>query len=139
MARHRYDLGRAELEVLRALWIEGPATVRAVMEHLHQRGRKVAYTTVQTMLGRLEQKGFARSDRSGVAYVYRAKVSRERFSRSRLRTLLDQLYDGAAGPLALQLIRSERLTPQEIDELRRLIERLDTGSKGQRPGPGGRE
>ena len=126
MARQKYDLGRAELEVLRALWVEGPTTVRDVMEHLHQRGRKVAYTTVQTMLGRLEQKGFARSDKSGVAYVYRAKVSRERFSQSRLKTLLDQLYDGAAGPLALQLLRNERLTPKEIDELRKLIDELDS-------------
>ena len=126
MAQRGYQLGRAELEVLRALWVEGPTTVRDVMEHLHRRGRKVAYTTVQTMLGRLEQKGFAKSDKSGVAYVYRAKVSRERFSQSRLKTLLDQLYDGAAGPLALQLIRSKRLTSEEIDELRKLIEQLDT-------------
>jgi len=125
MARHGYDLGRAELEVLRALWAHGPTTVREVMDYLHGRGRKVAYTTVQTMLGRLEQKGFARSDKSGLAYVYRAKVSRKRFSQSRLKTLLDQLYDGAAGPLALQLVRSKRLTPEEIDELRRLIEQLD--------------
>jgi predicted transcriptional regulator len=129
MARRKYDLGRAELEVLRALWIEGPAPVRGVMEHLHQRGRNVAYTTVQTMLGRLEQKGFASSDKSELAYVYRARVSRERFSQSRLKTLLDQLYDGAAGPLALQLIRSQRLTPEEIEELRKLIERLDGGEK----------
>jgi BlaI family penicillinase repressor len=127
MTRQAYNLGRAELEVLRALWLEGPTTVREVMEHLHRRGRNVAYTTVQTMLARLEQKGFARSDRSGVAYIYRAKVSRERFTQSRLRTLLDQLYDGAAGPLALQLIRSERLTPEEIDELRKLIDELDGG------------
>ena len=125
MAHQRYDLGRAELEVLRTLWAKGPTTVREVMDYLHGRGRKVAYTTVQTMLGRLEQKGFARSDKSGLAYVYRAKVSRKRFSRSRLKILLDQLYDGAAGPLALQLIRSERLTPAEIDELRKLIEQLD--------------
>jgi BlaI family penicillinase repressor len=125
VARQRYNLGRAELEVLRALWIEGPTTVRNVMEYLHRRGRKVAYTTVQTVLGRLEQKGVARSDKSGVAYVYRAKISRERFSQSRLKTLLDQLYDGAAGPLALQLIRSKRLTPEEIEELRQLIEQLD--------------
>jgi BlaI family penicillinase repressor len=125
MARQGYDLGRAELEVLRTLWAEGPATVREVMDHLHGRGRKVAYTTVQTMLGRLEQKGFATSDKSGLAYVYRAKVSRKRFSQSRLKTLLDQLYDGAAGPLALQLVRSKRLTPEEMDELRRLIDQLD--------------
>ena len=66
------DLGAAELEVLRTLWDEGPTTVREVMNLLHRRGRKVAYTTVLTFLSRLEAKGCVKSDRSGVAYVYRA-------------------------------------------------------------------
>ena len=126
MARREYDLGKSELEVLRALWDQGPGSVRDVMDQLHRRGRKVAYTTVQTELGRLEQKGVVESDKSGLAYVYRAKVSRERFSRSRLSSLLDQLYDGAAGQLALHLIRSKRLTTEELEELRELIERLDS-------------
>jgi BlaI family transcriptional regulator, penicillinase repressor len=119
------ELGAAELEVLKALWDLGPATVRQVLNHLHERGRKVAYTTVLTFLSRLEQKGFAASNKSGLAYVYRARVSKERVSRSRLRSLLEQLYDGAAGPLVLQLMKSERLTPEEIDELQKLIEKLD--------------
>ncbi|HKQ46923.1 MAG TPA: BlaI/MecI/CopY family transcriptional regulator [Phycisphaerae bacterium] len=119
------ELGAAELEVLKALWDIGPATVRQVLNHLHERGRRVAYTTVLTFLSRLEQKGFAASNKSGLAYVYRARVSKERVSRSRLRSLVEQLYDGAAGPLVLQLMKSERLTPEEIDELQKLIEKLD--------------
>lgn len=119
------ELGAAELEVLKALWEIGPATVREVLNHLHDRGRKVAYTTVLTFLTRLEQKGFAASNKNGLAYVYRARVSKERVSRSRLRSLVEQLYDGAAGPLVLQLMKSERLTPKEIDELQKLIERLE--------------
>lgn len=119
------DLGDAELEVLKVLWDHGPATVRQVMNHLHGRDRRVAYTTVLTFLSRLEQKGFVRSDRSDLAYVYRARVTREKVSRARLRTLVEQLYDGAAGALVLQLVRSEQLEPDEIAELQRLIERLD--------------
>ncbi len=126
MARREYDLGAGELEVLKALWDVGPATVRAVLNHLHQSGRQVAYTTVQTVLTRLEQKGFVSSDKSELAYVYRARISRERISRSRLRALLEQLYDGAAGPLVLQLVQSERLTPDELSQLQQLIERLDS-------------
>ena len=129
MARGKHDLGKAELEVLRALWDLGPANVRGVLEHLHERGRMVAYTTVQTMLGRLEQKGYVGSDKSGQAFVYRAKVTRERFSQSRLKSLLDQLYDGAAGTLALQLLRNEKLSPTEIDELRKLIDEMDTDAR----------
>jgi BlaI family penicillinase repressor len=126
MARREYDLGAGELEVLKALWDVGPATVRAVLNHLHQSGRQVAYTTVQTVLTRLEQKGFVSSDKSELAYVYRARISRERISRSRLRALLEQLYDGAAGPLVLQLVENERLTPDELSQLQQLIERLDS-------------
>ncbi len=125
------ELPDAELEVLKALWDCGPSTVRAVLNHLHERGRRVAYTTVLTFLSRLEQKGLVRSDKSDMAYVYRAKVSREQVTRSRVRSLIRQLYDGVAGPLAVQLIKDEKLSRQEIDELHKLIERLDSqgGSK----------
>lgn len=126
MNERDFDLGAAELEVLRVLWDEGPATVRDVLNHLNERGRGLAYTTVQTFLTRLEQKGFVRSNKSDLAFVFRAKVSRDKISRSRLRSLLDELYDGAAGPLALQLIRQERFTRDEIDELQKLIDRLDS-------------
>lgn len=125
MGQPEFDLGSAELEVLRVLWEHQPATVRDVLAHLKSRGRNLAYTTVQTFLARLEQKGCVRSDRSGTAYVYKATATRERITRSRLRSLLDQLYDGDAGALVLQLVRSERLSKSEIQELQALIDRLD--------------
>jgi predicted transcriptional regulator len=84
---------------------------------------------VLTFLTRLEQKGFVRSDRSDVAYVYRPLVTREQIRRSRLRTLVDQLYDGSVAPLVLQLIQHERFSRTEIEELHRLIETLDTRVK----------
>lgn len=125
MSGHEYELGDAELEVLKTLWEIGPATVRQVLNHLRERGRRVAYTTVLTFLTRLEQKGFVASDKSDLAYVYRAKLSRARVGRSRLKSLVEQVYDGAVGPLVLQLVRTERLSPEEIGELQKLIERLD--------------
>jgi predicted transcriptional regulator len=129
MSAREYDLGSAELEVLKVLWDHGPANVRHVLDALHAAGRPVAYTTVQTMLTRLEQKGFAKSNKSGQAFVYRAAISRERISRSRLRKLVDQLYDGAAGPLVLHLVRTQRLAPEEIEQLQQLIARLDAEGK----------
>lgn len=129
MGERDFDLGDAELEVLAVLWDEGPTAVRQVMNRLHEQGRRVAYTTVLTVLTRLEQKGFVRSDKSDMAYVYRARVSRDRIRRSRLRALVEQLYDGAAAPLVLQLIRTGRFSPDEIVELQGLIERLDAKGK----------
>lgn len=121
-----YELGEAELQVLKALWDHGPATVREVMNHLHKHDRKVAYTTVLTFLTRLEQKSFVASNKSDLAYVYRAVLSREKVTRSRLRTMLKQLYDGAAAPLVLQLMRSEKFSQEEIAALQKLIDELDS-------------
>ncbi len=123
------DLGIAELEVLKTLWDRGALTVRDVMNDLHGRGRQVAYTTVLTFLSRLEQKGFVKSDKSGLAYVYRPAVSRDKITSSRLRSLIEQLYDGAAGPLVLQLVREEKFSSDEIAELQKLIDQLDAKRK----------
>jgi predicted transcriptional regulator len=133
MPPHEQDLTSAELEVLRTLWERGPATVRQVLEHLEVRGRQLAYTTVLTFLTRLEQKGFVRADKKNIAYVYRAKVSRRRVTKSRLRTLLEELYDGAAAPLVLQLMQEERFTRDELEQLQRLINELDAPESEQRP------
>ena len=129
MADRQYELGTAELEVLKVLWDEGPATVRQVLAHLHKQGRRVAYTTVLTFLTRLEQKGFVASDKSGLAHVFRAAVSRERISRSRLRKVVKELYDGAAGSLVLHLVKTERLSPEELSALQRLLDELDSKTK----------
>ena len=126
MSERQYDLGSAELEVLKVLWDAGPSTVRDVLNELHDGGRRLAYTTVQTLLTRLQQKGFVRSDKSDLAHVFRARVTRDQVTRSRLKALVNQLYDGAAGPLVLQLVKTQRLKPDEIGQLQRLIEGLDS-------------
>ncbi len=126
MAKRDIELGDAELDVLKVLWDHGPQTVREAMERLHERGRKVAYTTVLTFLTRLEQKGVVGSDKRDTAYVYRAKASKASVVRTRVKALLEQLYDGAAGPAVMHLVENERLTADEIAQLRRLIDEIDT-------------
>jgi len=126
MAQRQYDLGDAELEVLKVLWEQGPSTVRTVLDYLHEAGRHVAYTTVQTSLTRLEQKGFARSNKSELAHVFRARVTRDRVTNTRLKSLVNQLYDGSAGSLVLQLVKHEKLTKDEMAELQKLVDRLDS-------------
>lgn len=133
MAELEFDLGDAELEVLAVLWDEGPTAVRQVMNRLHDVGRELAYTTVMTVLTRLEQKGFVTSNKSGLAYVYRAKISRDRIRRLRLKELVHQLYDGAVGNLVVQLVRTSRFTPDEIAELQKLIDQLDRKKKRANP------
>lgn len=131
MAPRESDLGTAELEVLKALWERRRATVRQVLNQLHEQGRRLAYTTVLTVLTRLEQKGYVKSDKSGIAYVYRPMVTRAKVTNSRLRSLIEQLYDGAAGPLVLQLMREKKFSADEIAQLQKLIDQVD---KRSRPG-----
>ena len=125
MTPREADIGEAELEVLQTLWEHGPATVREVLNHLHEHGRQLAYTTVLTFLTRLEQKGCVTSDKSDLAYVYRPKVTRDKVSRSRLDAVLESFYDGSPGPLVLQLIREGKFTKDEITELQDVIDGLD--------------
>jgi predicted transcriptional regulator len=130
MAKKPVELGEGELAVMRVLWDFGPLTVRDVMQHLHERGKTVAYTTVMTFLTRLEQKAVVSSNKRDTAYVYRARVTRESVSATRIRSLLDQLYDGAATPMLLQLIEHERLSGEELAQLRKLIDDLDARNRG---------
>ena len=129
MSKSEYKLGSTEQEVLQALWGVGQGNVRQVLGEMRARGRNLAYTTVQTMLTRLEQKGFVESDKSGMAYIYRAAVDREEVMRSRVRSVVEQFFDGAAAPLVLQLIQTEKFSADEISELHKLIDKLDSSKQ----------
>ncbi len=118
-------ISEAELEVLKVLWERSSGTVREINTVLEQQGRRWAYTTVQTLLQRLEAKGHVRSDKSGPANVYRAAVSREDLLSRRLRELADQFCDGTASPLLLALVGDNRLTADEIKQLRQMLDQLE--------------
>jgi predicted transcriptional regulator len=129
VAARRPSIGDHELEVLKVLWEQGPAAVRDVNSVLRRQGRRWAYTTVLTMLQRLEAKGYVTSDKSALAHVFRAAVSRDRFLRQRLKDLSSRLCEGTATPLVLALVEGHRFTPAEIDQFRRLLDQLE-GKQG---------
>lgn len=126
------DLTDSELEVLKALWDLGPSSVREVRDHLGAQGRDLAYTTVLTFLTRLKTKRFVSSRKTGQAFVYTPKVTRDKVSGARVRSLMEQLFDGSPAPLVLQLVRTQRFTAEELAELRDLLDTLDAP-----PGAGG--
>ena len=128
MASRHPPASETELDVLKVLWEHGPATVRQVNTRLRRQGRRYAYTTVLTLLQRLEAKGHVRSDKSGLAHVFQAVLSREALMRRRLNDLAHDLCDGTRVPLVLALVE-ERLTPEEIAALRRKLDELE-GTSG---------
>ena len=111
-----------ELEVLKTLWGEGPATVRGVDEALQGRGIKRAYTTVQTLLNRLVAKGHVASEAQGGSLVYSAASTRDDLLRDRLRDLADQLCEGEPTPLVLTLVEGNQFSPAEIARFRALLD-----------------
>jgi BlaI family penicillinase repressor len=125
----RPGLSEAEMEILKALWSHGPATVRRLNEVLA--GRRWAYTTVLTLLQRLVAKGYAASEASGVAHVFRAAVTREEVLERRLRDTADELCDGSALPLLLALVQGNKFSPEELARFRRLLD--EAGGKPSRP------
>jgi predicted transcriptional regulator len=114
------------LEILKVIWDHGPGTVRRINDLLRGQGRRWAYTTVLTLLQRLEAKGYVTSDKTGVAHVFRAAVSRDRLLRQRLKDLANQLCEGTSGPLVLALVEGHRFTETEIEQFRRLLDQLES-------------
>jgi BlaI family penicillinase repressor len=116
-------LSEAEREALRVLWDHGPGTVRQLMEILVDRGHRWAYSTVATLLRRLEGKGYSSSETVGASLVYRASLSREDLLERRLKDAAVELCDGAEAPLVfLALVQGNRFTTDELDRIRRIID-----------------
>jgi predicted transcriptional regulator len=121
----RPAVSETELEILKVLWEHGPGTVREVNELLGARGRDWAYTTVLTLLHRLEAKGVVSSDKSGLAHVFRPAVTRKKLIRERLKNLANQFCAGTATPLVQALVEGQRFTAEEISHFRRLLDTLE--------------
>ena len=116
-------LSEAEREALRALWEHGPGTVRQIMELLAEGGRRWVYSTVATLLRRLEAKGYSISETVGTSLVYRAALSREDLLERRLKDAADELCDGAEAPLVfLTLVQGNRFSAEELDRIQGIID-----------------
>ena len=124
MAGRPRDVTDAELDVLRALWDVGPATIRALTDRLYPSGGTSEYATVQKLLERLEGKRLVARRAEGRQNVFRATVRREELVARRLRDTADELCDGSLTPLITQLVSAGRLSREELRELRRVVDRV---------------
>lgn len=116
-------LSKLELKVMDALWEVGPASVREIQEQFAEPDRP-AYTTVQTVLYRLEAKeAVRRTKKIGNAHIFEAVFSRKAVHRRVIDDLLG-LFGGRAQPLVSHLIESGQLTIDDIDEARKTLREL---------------
>lgn len=125
-------ISAAELEVLKALWALGSATIRDLTERLYPMGDVAHYATVQKLLERLEDKRCVRRRTGGRAHVYTAALDRAGLIAGRLRETAETLCEGSLTPLLTHLVGSAELSPEELAELRDLVERREP-HRGKRP------
>jgi predicted transcriptional regulator len=108
----------AELAILRVLWSRGPSTVRDVAVEM---GREGSYTTVLKLLQIMADKGLVRRDEAARSHVYQAAASEDDTQRQLVGDLLHRAFDGAAGKLVLRALEDGKVTPSELTEIRRLL------------------
>jgi predicted transcriptional regulator len=134
MARTPQDVTEAELAILQVLWEQGPANRRQLTDMLYPGGGPAHYTTVQKLLERLEAKGYVALVRGSGALTFQATLDRDALISRRLRAVADQLCEGSLTPLLTNLIRAQRLSPQELDDLYGLLDELknQARSRGKR-------
>ena len=105
---------------MKVIWARGTATVRDVYETLLQ-SRKIAYTTVMTMMGILEGKGHLRKRSGEKAFVYEPVKPKHEVLGGMVTDFVSRVFDGAAKPLLLHLLESRQLSQEELEEIRCLV------------------
>lgn len=113
-------LSSAETEILRLVWEMEPATVQAICDALPKE-RSIGYATVQTLLRRLEKKGYVRHDVQGKAHLFSAAVLRDQVVKRTVGDFVERLFGGDPMPLMLHLAAQSDLKAADIDELKKLI------------------
>ena len=105
-----------ELEIMKVVWELERATVRDVYETMLAR-RKIAYTTVMTMMKILEQKGYLKRRLNERAYVYQAVRPKNQVIRSMVQEFIDRVFNGSAEPLLLHLVQDRRLSEKDLEKI----------------------
>jgi len=121
-----------ELEALKILWQEGPASVGDLCNALKKQGSELAYTTVLSLLQVMEQKGLVGHRQTGKAYAYFARVERDSTFRALAQGFLHKVFDGALDEYLVHALRSKTTTTAELDRLSQTI--ADARTRSRKPG-----
>ena len=114
---------RAELEILQVLWKHGPATVRFVNEKLNEEKREVNYTSTLKLMQIMLDKGLLTRDDSEMKHVYASAEEESKTKNFLLEKFVENLYDGSASNLMMQLLGNKKTSKKELDAIKALIEK----------------
>ena len=121
-------LTKAEWEIMNALWQKNPATARELMQSLPSR-INWAYTTVKTMLSRLVDKNAVTEQKRGNTSLYKPLVSQRKARSNAFKSLLDQAFNGATGPLVHFLIEEQKLSKKQRQEILAVLQEKNKGEE----------
>ena len=113
-------LGRLELQIMNVVWDRGKATVHDVKNALSR--RKPAYSTILTMMRKLEVKGYLEHEVDGRTYVYLPLISQQAVRHGVLGDLVERLFEGSTSLLLTSLVEQNRISENELRQIRKLIE-----------------
>jgi BlaI family penicillinase repressor len=114
-------ISAAEWEVMNQVWEQSPIAAAQIVEHLSRR-RDWTSRTIRTLIARLVGKRAVRSKMQGRRYLYWPAVDREHCVRQESRSFVERVFGGAPASMVLHLVRQTKLSPDEIRELRRILE-----------------
>lgn len=114
-------LTEVELEVMSVIWKLGKCTVRDVVDSL-QKERKIAYTSVATIMKILEDKGVLRSEKKEKTHTYEALRSRDQYEGTTLKHLAEKLFEGSPSSMVMRLLNEAELTKEELQAIRKSLD-----------------
>jgi BlaI family transcriptional regulator, penicillinase repressor len=114
-------LTRQELQIMKVIWSLGTATVKDVCDSMSQT-KAVAYTTILTLMGILEEKGALTHTRSGRAFLFRPILSRRQATRNQMRDVIARFFDGNPERLMGDVLENEALDPDQLESVRILLD-----------------
>ncbi|HQU41886.1 MAG: BlaI family transcriptional regulator [Planctomycetia bacterium 21-64-5] len=115
-------LGRVQLVIMQVLWERGRATAREITDAINRR-EPIAHSTVQTLLRGLEEKGAVSHEAQERTFVFFPLVEEQEFKQSATRDVLERVFGGSASGLVAHLLKNENVSREEIEEIRKLINR----------------
>jgi BlaI family transcriptional regulator, penicillinase repressor len=115
------QLGRLQFRIMQVLWDRKRANAREITEALNKTA-PVAHSTVQTLLRQLEAKGAVAHQAEDRTFVFFPRLKEDRVKQTAARELLDRVFGGNVGGLVAHLLKNERMSRDELDELHRLID-----------------
>jgi predicted transcriptional regulator len=122
----------SELEILHVLWNRGPSTVRDVLEALSDK-KSLGYTGVLKLMQIMTAKGMVRRDERARAHVYEAVRPAEQTKRQLAKDMLQRVFEGSASQLMMHALAVHRASPEEIEELRRILDAYEEDDDGKAP------